>query len=67
MAFKYRKPTEASVKEQSEQSGGQYASMFVEGIPEFKAKKGQEYTVRIAPQKTIGRASPRVTLHESAG
>lgn len=49
MAFKYRKPTEASVKEQAEQSGGQYASMFVEGIPEFKAKKGQEYTIRIAP------------------
>lgn len=49
MAFKYRKPTESSVKAQSEQSGGQYASMFVEGIPEFKPKKGQEYTVRIAP------------------
>ncbi len=49
MAFKYRKPTEASVKSQSEQSGGQFASMFVEGIPEFRPKKGSEYTVRIAP------------------
>ena len=49
MAFKYRKPTEESVKAQSEQSGGQYASMFVEGVPEFRPKKGQEYTIRIAP------------------
>lgn len=49
MAFKYRKPTESAVKAQAEQSGGQYASLFLEGTTEFRPKKGQEYTIRVAP------------------
>ncbi len=49
MSFKYRKQTESSVKAQAEQSGGKFASMFVEGIPEFRPKKGTETTIRIAP------------------
>lgn len=49
MAFKYRKPSEASVKAQSEQSGGSFASIFKDGLNEFKPKMGGEYTIRIAP------------------
>ncbi len=49
MAFKYRKQSEAAVRQEAEQSGGGYASIFIEGTKEFKPKKGGEYTIRVAP------------------
>lgn len=49
MAFKYRRPSEAAVRQDSTQSGGAFASIFVDGHDEFKPKKGSTYTIRIAP------------------
>lgn len=49
MAFKYRKQSEAAVRQEADQSGGGYASIFIDGTKEFKPKKGCEYTIRPGP------------------